>query len=486
MIVWLTFSKRKRELLVCGMKPAGQQKPANFADFRIGLYMTQVQPNSPEARFARDNYAETLKALQDLQASLASHSQYRLPPELVCSQPPNPRKTQPMVNYAFSDARRLGRSLETFMRVFYAEALNIVFSLSGDMTESHAAGTPVIVYPDRLALYFQKKLEAVKTISRKTFKLRALKKWCEKHANSPRFPQIPLEHLTSAMKASVTKVIDAIEFSPRGFYDDFFAYTIESHPTITMLAFDAAVREIDVKKSPKSINFAGISDLISTCAHALRPKLQTELFVLKDGVYRVFFDRFYLLHPSILDEITETTLDMSHRCEQLKWMTPREATIPEQLILPSMADIPFVNLVAQSPDLQKAVDFIAMIPFLTNPIDIMGHIFLSMKHAEDFIKQNVVQNKFGQGATVPDEGGPSVVGQMSFDEFFPVFCLVFAYACPSNACPVMGLLCKLGGIPVTPSFDFAKLLFTSAIEYFQSLDMGELRQRKLSIAEGSH
>jgi hypothetical protein len=67
-----------------------------------------------------------------------------------------------------------------------------------------------------------------------------------------------------------------------------------------------------------------------------------------------------------------------------------------------------------------------------------------------------------------------VTSQIAFDDFFPMFCLIFSLSPPINAVEISDLLSKLTGAVLSPAFDFAKLFFTSTVQYLENVNLAEL------------
>jgi hypothetical protein len=307
------------------------------------------------------------------------------------------------------------------------------------------------------------------------FRIQSLKRFLDRYSDSPRFPTIPILHVRAAMKESATKVLDATEYVPYSFFDDFFSFFVYGRPDLNLGQFGARARSIAGQVKGKSLNFSAVTELIGVCVKLLKPKDQREVIVIKNGVYRLFFDRLFMHCPQLFEGTKPDAAEMGGRCSLVRWMTPHQMSIPDKLMQPSMVDMPFATLLRGSPQLQQAVREIEIIPFLTNPIDIMAHVFNSLKSAEDFVRQNSFQNRFGMFVSMFDkEKLSSVSDQLSFDDFFPMFCLVFSSACPSNAMAISDLMAKFTGLGLAPAFDFAKLFFTSAVQYMRDFNSQEL------------
>ncbi|KAH0787948.1 hypothetical protein GPJ56_008156 [Histomonas meleagridis] len=63
---------------------------------------------------------------------------------------------------------------------------------------------------------------------------------------------------------------------------------------------------------------------------------------------------------------------------------------------------------------------------------------------------------------------------MSFDDFFPLFCLVFSYAPPSNSIAMGTFLSSIRGIQYEPPLEYARLFLVSAIEFVKNYKVSDL------------
>jgi hypothetical protein len=200
--------------------------------------------------------------------------------------------------------------------------------------------------------------------------------------------------------------------------------------------------------------------------------------VIKNGVFRMFFDRLFLIGPELFEVTAADALELSKRCGTLRWVTAREMAIPEKFMQPAMMHLPIVTLIQRSKLLQDAANEIDLIPFITNPIDIMAKVFNCLKMMEEFVRENSFQNRFGMFVSMFDQAKVSSASdQMSFDDFFPIFCSVFAVSAPSNASAIGDLMARLTGLGLPASFDFAKLFFTSAVQYVSNFDRADFDQQ---------
>jgi hypothetical protein len=133
----------------------------------------------------------------------------------------------------------------------------------------------------------------------------------------------------------------------------------------------------------------------------------------------------------------------------------------------------FPSIIQRSPHLEEAVSLLATVQFLVNPLEIMAAIFRSIKLAEEFVRQNRLANRFGEFVSMFASTNVAK-GQLAFDDFFPLYCLIFASAAPSNAAAISALLFRLAGISIPAAFECGRMFFASAVEYVEAVDSRDL------------
>jgi len=144
-----------------------------------------------------------------------------------------------------------------------------------------------------------------------------------------------------------------------------------------------------------------------------------------------------------------------------------------------MLDVSFSRLVQRSPVLQRAVSSLSTVQFMTNPIDIIANVFTSLKAAEEFVRTNSLESRFGQFVSMFDPAKvASASDQLAFDELFPLFCSVFAASCPVNASAVAAFTGRIGAAGMSAAFDFAKLFLSSAVEHVRSAKVADMSAAK--------
>jgi hypothetical protein len=433
-----------------------------FPDYDSTIFLEEMPHDSDSGDLSDDEYDARVLKLLECSEDYARRANYRLPLELSLPLKVDLSRLQPSVHFAFRRHGRLSTKLRFLTRSYFRNANDLTVQLLQSMKEKRQNHIPLKCDADRLHLYFSKTYLQMQIRRKLLLKIVSLKFYLDKFLDSPRFPEIPVEHLKQAMLESSEKVIEAIEFPPHGFFDDFLSFFVGAHPTLNLNLFDEIGDRI-AQKIDDVVDFSPLTDIMTSLAQLLRPKQQKEVIVIKNGVYRIFFDRFYLICPRfIAGAANEPSLE--NVCERLRLLTPRVLSVPEKMMPPEMMDVPFATLVAQNPLLKAAVEELDILVFLTNPIDIMSHIFLALKKLEEFASLSA--------ADLETDG-------LAFDDFFPLFCLVLAMAWPGNARAIAHGLAKSTGLLISSSLDFAKLFFTSTIEYIAKVNLEDFEPKTI-------
>ena len=119
-------------------------------------------------------------------------------------------------------------------------------------------------------------------------------------------------------------------------------------------------------------------------------------------------------------------------------------------------------------ELKKASNLMNETQFLTNPIDIINHIHCALNFINEFYQKCAIIKKYGSLSRSVKENKERIsmdASFLAFDDIFPLFCMIISYAAPSNAVAVGDFLARTEDLKLGSQFEFAKLLFTSAIEY---------------------
>jgi hypothetical protein len=447
-----------------------------FPDYDATVFVGELKPGTEEARFFDQEYPAQMLRFMSLSQDFTRRSSYRLPDELKVPAAINPANSQPSLDYVLMRHRKIAAKFELFTQGYFADAARIAFQLIQSMRERRERGIPLRSSSESFSEYFFGTYERLPFRKKMVFRLRSLKAYANHFAYSPRFPVIPMEHLKQAMRESSEKVIAAIEFVPHGFFDDFLSFFVRSNDQIHIELFDQIAAQIAHKSRSNSIDFSSLKEIVKSLVQLLRPAQQKEVIVVKTAVYRLFFDRFYLLCPEFVGG-TRQEKSFERVCQQMRWFTPRTMGVPEKMMRPEMLDISFVRLVAQNPLLHRAVQEFDFIAFLTNPIDIIEHVFNALKDIEEFARENSLARRFGQFVSMFDHGKLSTDAEkLSFDDFFPLFCLVFSMAWPTNARAIAEGLSKSVGLVTSSSLDFAKLFFTSVVEYVMTVNLADFER----------
>jgi hypothetical protein len=403
---------------------------------------------------------EHLGSLSNLVGELTTRANARLPHGL--SPPPAlARGTQPTVAFAALKFTKTTKKFRHLCSIYFTDAANLVAHVMATMVSRRHDGLSVLCSVEQLHAYFLSGYDKDMPIKAATDKLRSLRAFIEHYGDSPRFPELPVDHLRAILKESVSAVSESIEFSPFGFFDTFFSYFVRGHTELSLARFEACARSVWESASPSgAINCSVLSQLILDCVQLIKPRDQMEVMVIKHAVYRVFFDELFLIAPALFESTDDQMADSGRRLLRL---TPRQLSISEKLVQSDTFDVPFGTIIESSRHLKHGIANCELTMFLINPVDIMVYVFNSLKSVEEFVRENCPVA----------ETGTDIAAQLAFDDVFPFFCGMFAAACPLNARAIGDLLSRANGFDVASALDFAKLIFTSAVEYVGKLDTAE-------------
>lgn len=239
-----------------------------------------------------------------------------------------------------------------------------------------------------------------------------------------------------------------------------------------------------------------------------------ERMVLRCSFVRFLCNVIYTNFPGFLFEPINNKF--YEACEIVRVSTPKSMEINPKIICDYMIDTSFVFLVesdtlyTNSPDnnpkkrkrsktfhvindkdvdlkkeneLKLASNLINETQFLTNPIDIINNIFCALNYIKEFFQKCMIFRKYGSldwKDTMKDKV-KEIKNEMdsnflAFDDIFPLLCMVISYAAPSNAVAVSDFLHRTEDLKLGSQFDFAKLLFTSAVQYITNDVLNDIKK----------
>jgi hypothetical protein len=441
----------------------------SFTDYDPRFFVHELSKGTQEAEYADEHFPEFVADLSDLLVDYTRRSQYQVPEEAkLC---PIPKGVPMSVHVAAFIHRRMANEVEVFHRLFFSAAARHITNLLAAIKQKRQRHISVHCAVQQANDYFMANYETRRP-SKLFRKLISLKTYVTNNLQSSRFIDMPLVQLQASLQQSASQVIETIGFSPRCTFDDDFAAFVCAGGALAIDKFD----EISARIA-RRLDMSPIKDVIGQSVQLLRPRTQGEVCVIKNAVYRLLFDRLYLKFPEPIAGPKSGPQGLGQLCDRMRWLTPRELSIPEKMMKPWMMDLSFTILVQRSVHPQKAVSDLSAIQFLTNPVDIIANVYLALKAGEEFVRQNVLETRFGQFVSMFDPRKvANVSDQLSFDDFFPLFCPLFSLACPINATVIARLVSKLKGVELSPAFDFAKLFFLSALEYVKNVKVDSIQK----------
>ncbi|OHT12723.1 hypothetical protein TRFO_17341 [Tritrichomonas foetus] len=254
-----------------------------------------------------------------------------------------------------------------------------------------------------------------------------------------------------------------------------------------------------------TIDLSEVSNLVETLNSKLnfksyikQDKMPLAQIVLTSAITRILFENIYLTDVNLFNEKNIDFSEFEHKCNVIRWASPRNLKISPSIINKNSMDTPFVTLASCSPDLQIATSFLQDLHFLTNPLDIIFSICQSIKCIECFIlksteenqknnkgndprinAENKTQQAMENNGIIKAKGGSTnytskKYDSISFDDFFSVFWPTFSISPASNCLAISSLLLAMVNYPLLPPFDFARFMFTSAVDYTIKVELKEL------------
>ena len=193
-----------------------------------------------------------------------------------------------------------------------------------------------------------------------------------------------------------------------------------------------------------SLIVSSLNDFLHSVSANLEPQSDSEYLAISSVAIRYYFS--YLSYPPAP---IESFNEFCSKCQQIISMTPTELAVTDFLIKPGYEDMPFTEMALSDSNIQKAAEYLEEIQFYTTPIDISNLIYLAMKSIEQFANAN------------------SGTSSLSFDDLFSIFYPIFAMRPATNCQAVSDFLSGMQGFIFSPTFDFTRMVYTSAVSYIK-------------------
>ena len=365
------------------------------------------------------------------------------------------KQTQPTVNFCMRKLTKYLNSYCAFVDDFFLKAAHLVSILIQELGELLRQNVRASCQAAKVENHFMSLFVSTPWVMKIVPKITGLHSFIERYRSSVRMPTIPTEHLRRAMKESAACADESIEYSKYGFYDDFmFCFVMSRQDFLDEI--DELVKDIIAQGNGELTDFRRVESLVAKIVKSLKPIDKKDVFVVRCGVVRIFFDRLYVISENYL-RTGSCSERFTTACQIIRNLTPRVMGVSDYLMSAEMIETRFLDIVAKEKILQQSLNDIQMIQFYTNPLDIMACVLRTLKSLEKFVRQNLAN---------PDADG-NVASQMSFDDFFPLFCLIFSIDPPVNAYDVSHLLSSAVGLITSSAMEFAKMFFTSSVEYIE-------------------
>ena len=383
--------------------------------------------------------------------SKAKSEQERLEPVFIF----DARQAQPTVNFCMRKLVKYLVCYSTFVDDFFLKAAHQISLLIEELGKLKREGVYASCTASDVERHFTSIFEQHPFVVSIVPKIQRLRAFINRYRMSVRMPEVPIEHIRAAMKESAARADESIEYSAHGFYDDFLFCFVMSRRDF-LREIDELVRGVIDQGNGELTDFRKVESLVAKMVRSLKPISKADVFVVRCGIVRIFFDRLYLISNNYLRARTCSSR-FTEACETIRNLTPRAMGVSDYLMSPDMLDKPFLEILEKEEILQDALKNIQLIQFYTNPVDIMACVLRTLKSVEKFVRLHMSD---------PEKDG-NIASQMSFDDFFPMFCMIFSIDPPVNAYDVSHLLSSAVGLITSSAMEFAKMFFTSSVEYIE-------------------
>ena len=222
------------------------------------------------------------------------------------------------------------------------------------------------------------------------------------------------------------------------------------------------------KKAIQAIDLTAFKKLMDSIIGSFKTN-ESQRIALCCSLYRIFFDEMYLIHPKMMME--QQPLQMFIRnCNKFRYMTPAELDVTEGIFTDQQKRQPFTTIDATVDLFHQAVEYIMVVQFYTNPLDLVYSLFNSMQKFNLIMKRNSLEPKMGVYVSVIDEETIAKLQlAMSFDDFFSIFYAAISVSPPSNPLIIRDFLVAFSQVKMDPPMAYAASLFSAGVSHLQSV-----------------
>ena len=343
---------------------------------------------------------------------------------------------------------------------YYADIFKQILLLILFMKDYYSKKFPVYCHVETLKadafLDFTKKEEVSIILKKIEYISSALSKMKKMYID------IPTQDTIRSDLREAAKFIDAeTEYLSETYFDEHFYDFLTSNKMI--LRFKKSAEQF---KSKNQIDASESKQLSLNFYLFLEPSCLEEQLLIKCTTIRILFQVIYTEGVSFFNSSDDANKEFLIRSEQFSNLTPLQICISPDLLNPLHMNMSIREIVYQSQELRHALQIISNIPYYSNPVEIISLCHKAIKFIEEFIKLNKKAKN------------ESTELLLSFDDIFSVFSSVITVDPSVSFVGIANFLKKIERMSLSSSFDYAKLLFISSIDFILETDPSTLNAQQ--------
>ena len=401
-----------------------------------------------------------------------------------------------------------------FCGTFFAKASSYANQIANFLVHAISFQVPTSVDIDGFKKYIQKQFDGNKEAKLDLFKYKSLYTKLQPFVSKP-WPKPPNHNdIQSALEDALPHVNAFIHYCPQTAFDDALFKFLQNSNKLQIIqdfgksigaqwqkciedanAAQQAPRSSNQpkKRSERLLNIDEIDDSNADAAPANKGRKGIQAIdlvplkkfidgivssfktnesmrvVLVCAIYRIFFDQMYLLYPNVMLEHQPLQMFIKN-CNKFRYMTPAELDVAEGIFTDQQKNQPFTTIDATVDLFHQAVEYIMVVQFYTNPLDLVYSLFNSMQKFNLIMKRNSLEPKMGVLVSVIDEETIAKLQlAMSFDDFFSIFYAAISVSPPSNPLSIRDFLVAFSQLKMEPSMAYAASLFSAGVSHLQSV-----------------
>ena len=208
-----------------------------------------------------------------------------------------------------------------------------------------------------------------------------------------------------------------------------------------------------------------LEDFIARLQRKLQLKTHEQEIVLRNSIWRIIFDVYYVFNPSFL--MSGQDDQFAEKCTFISSLSPAALGLSESLFTAQQMDTPIMNLVKENKQIKEISEEFSILHFFTCPIDVLWSLQKCISMITQLARSVELEKKLGpfMGMVEDEQVQGKRARFMSFDDLFSLFFAILAADPPRNAVALCDCLKSIPDGLMSQQRSHARATFVGAVEH---------------------